>query len=263
MTETDIQELRKGFGFERQRQAFDAFLLGMEALQLSGPDRVGYVKEARDAVRRIVWPACETVRISFLHQAGMLLEDLGLDIDTRKALQQKMYIRFMEGRIRFYEFQERLEQYPDDPVPVGLADFHNTEMAAVFAHLPAQPETEKWLWDLGVYWGNTQLHMVNWFAGQLSIGSGKYGRIRPNHSARVTYQRLQDPFALLWIAASLGEKEEAVRRAAQMAEQRETREEKCIVIRNMIPFSRIYRLALPTVLKERENGRSGCKPQAS
>ena len=31
--------------------------------------------------------------------------------------------------------------------------------------------------------------MVTWFAGQLSLGKGDFARSRPNHSARVTYQR--------------------------------------------------------------------------
>jgi len=122
------------------------------------------------------------------------------------------------------------------------------------AHLPEQPDVKRFLEELHARWDYEQLHMVTWFSGQLSIGQGKYSRSRPNHSARVTYQRLLNPHSLLWIAAALGEKPEVVRRAAMMAEQRETFKEKCIVIRNQIPWNRIYALALPLVWKEREAG---------
>lgn len=112
---------------------------------------------------------------------------------------------------------------------------------------------EKYLHEIEGSWIYDQLHMVTWFSVQLSMGSGKYSRSRPNHSARVTYQRLLNPYSLLWIAAVLGEKQEVVRRAAEAVAQRKTYAEKCIVIRNQIPFSRFYEPALPFVEKERKN----------
>lgn len=252
MTEQELLKIRKEQAFEWQRQALDAFLLGMEVLQLTGREQERYMKKACSAVEKIDWTSYDSVRRSFMNQAADLLKDRGLFLDGRNMLRQKMYIRFMEGRIRFFEFQEKQECCPEAPIPVGESDFHNTELAAVFAHLPAQPEVKQWLENLGVSWNYDQLHMVTWFSGQLSLGTGKYSRSRPNHSARVTYQRLLNPYSLLWIAAALGENEKTVQRAAVMAAERETFKEKCIVIRNMIPFSRIYELALPLVEREKE-----------
>ena len=252
MTEQKILKVRKSLKEEWRRQTFDAFLLGMEVLCLTGREQEAYVKAARAAVGQVSWASYDATRQSFLKQAEDLLANQGLFLEGRNALRDRMYVRFMEGRIRFFEFPEQKEQCPEPAVPVGTADFHNTELAAVFAHLPEQPEVKKWLQYLRVSWDYEQLHMVSWFSGQLSLGSGDYSRSRPNHSARVTYQRLLNPYSLLWIAAALGEKEETVRQAAEMAEQRQTYKEKCVVIRNAIPFSRIYELVLPMVEKEKE-----------
>lgn len=256
MTEQEIQKVRKSLKEEWHRQTFDAFLLGMEVLRLTGHDWEKYVKAARTAVDRVAWASYDTIRKSFMDQAEILLQDQGLFLDARNALKQRMYIRFMEGRIRYFEFLEQKEKYPEAPVPVGVADFHNTELAAVFAHLPEQAEVKERLKDLNIHWDYEQLHLVTFFSSQLSLGSGDRSRSRPNHSARVTYQHLVSPESILWIASMLGEKEETIRQAAGMAEQRQTYREKSVVIRNVIPWSRIYGLALTWVEKERETGQN-------
>ena len=256
MTEQDIEKVRRSLREEWQRQTFDAFLLGMEVLRLTGREQESYVKAAGAAAGKISWLSYDHTRESFLKQAENLLRDRGLFLEGRNALRGRMYVRFMEGRIRSFEFLEQKEKCPLSPIPVGEADFHNTEMAAVFAHLPLLPE-EKWLKELEVRRAYEQLHMVTWFAGQLSLGKGDFARSRPNHSARVTYQRVQTPSSLLWITAALGENPEVVRLAGKAAEQREGYKEKCVLIRNRIPFSRIYQLALPLVEKERENRIAG------
>ena len=142
MTDLDIEKMRKSLREEWQRQTFDAFLLGMEVLRLTGRDQEDYVKAAKAAVGKVSWATYDLTRDSFLKQAEKLLENRGLFLEGRQALRDRMYVRFMEGRIRFFEFLEKKEKCPEPPVPVGEADFHNTELAAVFAHLPPQPETE-------------------------------------------------------------------------------------------------------------------------
>ena len=95
--------------------------------------------------------------------------------------------------------------------------------------------------------------MVNWFSCRLSPGRGKYSRIRPNHSTKVTYEWLVNPFSLLWIAAAPGEEKEVVVRARQEMEGYVSWRARCGVIRRAIPWKRIYELALPLVGKERQD----------
>ncbi len=252
MTEQEILEVRRKLIYEYQRQTFDAFLVGMREMGLSGQDQALFVMEAAVESIHIVWTAYDTVRQSFLDLAKKLLDGYGLSRGEMEDVRKKMYVRFLEGRIRFFEFLEQLEQCPEKPVSVGAADIHNAELAEVFAHLSAGRGEKEFLAELGVRWDYEQLHTITWFAGQLSVGQGKSSRSRPNHSARVTYQQLLNPYSLLWIAAGLGEDPEVIRQAAALAEQRETYKEKSIVIRNMIPFKRIYDLALPLLEKEAE-----------
>ncbi len=157
----------------------------------------------------------------------------------------------MEGRIRYFEYLEKEERCPVPPVPVKEQDYHNTELASVFAHLTDQPEIRNWLEDIEVKWTYEQLHMVSWFSAQLSLGSGKYSRSRPNHSAKTTYERLLNPFSLLWIAAVLGENPDVVRQARYEMDAYTTWRAKCGVVRRAIPWSRIHELAAPLVEKER------------
>ena len=135
-------------------------------------------------------------------------------------------------------------------------DFHNTEMATVFAHLPDQPGTAAWLKPLDISWTYDQLHMVTWFSCQLTLGSGKYSRSRPNHSAKATYERLLNPFSLLWIAAALGVERDLVEKTRKEIDGFVSWRAKCGVVRRAIPWKRIYELALPLIEKER-NGH-GC-----
>ncbi|CEG90762.1 hypothetical protein [Propionibacterium freudenreichii] len=46
--------------------------------------------------------------------------------------------------------------------------------------------------------------MTRWFEAQASLGSGQYSRSAPNHSSRIAYQRLQNAYALVWIAEAPG-----------------------------------------------------------
>ena len=123
-------------------------------------------------------------------------------------------------------------------------------MAEIFAMLPPQPETAEWLKEIGVCYEYDNLHMVTWFAGQLSLGEGFYSRSCPNHSAKKTYERLKNPWSLLWIAAALGEDPAVVKAVAREMEDYLSWTAKCGVIRRAVPWKRIYELALR--MKERE-----------
>lgn len=250
----EIKIVRQSLYQEWRRQTFDAFVLPLEELQLSPGEQRTYINKARYATGAIDWNSYHTVRRSFLKQADMLLNSFTdrLPEQNLNEFKSRMYIRFMEGRIHDFRVRELEENCNLPPIEVGQNDFHNTEMAAVFAHLPPQPETAAWLQIIDVSWTYDQLHMVTWFSGQLSLGSGKYSRSRPNHSAKVTYERLVNPYSLLWIAAALGVEQDIVVNACREMDGYVSWRAKCGVVRRAIPWKRIYDLALPLVEKERK-----------
>lgn len=248
----DIKTARSSLPTEWQRLTFDAFALPVHDLGLTDDQERAYVRKAKEVVNRVDWETYTTTRQTFLSLAGELLDACTLTDTVRQDVLRSMYISFMEGRIRYFKYRERTEHCPLPPIPVGEDDFHNTELAAVFAHLPDQPETAAWLEEIDVSWTYDQLHMVTWFSGQLSLGSGKYSRSRPNHSAKTTYERLLNPFSLLWIAAALGEDKDLVIRTGHEIKDYVSWRSKCGVVRRAIPWKRIHELALPLVEAEKK-----------
>lgn len=251
---TEFRTARMSIPEEWQRTAFDALMLPVFDLELTDKERNAYAKQAAKAARRVTWMPYDTARQQFMDGADELLEVRPLALPVRNHLRWIMYIRYMENRIRYYQEQEQRERCLIPPVEVGENDLSNTEMAMIFAHLPPQPETEQWLKDLNVSWTYDQLHMVSWFSSQLSLGGGEYSRTRPNHSAKVTYERLLNPFSLLWIAAALGVEKDLVVRTRREMEGYLSWRAKCGVVRRAIPWNRIYKLALPLAEKERKQG---------
>ena len=245
--------IRKQLPHEVLRFVFDALILAVEWLPLSQDEEKDIGKRALQRARWINWETYTTVRKSFLDTADNLLMPYKNRISSQelKDLKHRMYTCFMEGRIHYFEWAEQQEHAELPPIEPGEEDFHNTEMAAVFAHLPPQPEIAAWLQTIDISWTYDRLHMVTWFSGQLSLGSGQYSRNRPNHSARVTYERLLNPYSLLWIAAALGVEKDLVISTAEEIKAYETYRAKCGVIRRAIPWKRIYELALP--LAEEKN----------
>lgn len=261
MMEQSLNEWRNMLNHEWNRQTFDALALPYDELQLSGYKAKKFRLKAFNLCSRINWNGYDNIRTTFQQLADRMVDPYvsGWSAERIADMKRRMYVRFMEGRIRFFQILEKEEHCPLAPIPVGMADYHNVEMATVFAHLPVNEEVKAWLKEIEVSWDYDRLHMVTWFAGQLSLGSGKYSRSRPNHSASTTYQRLLNPYSLLWIAAALGVDEATVREAAAAAKPKETYREKCVAIRNLIPFSRIYELALPLVEKERKENETPCE----
>ena len=248
----DIRMARLSLPSEWERLTFDAFVLPVHDLGLTEDEKTAFVRNAKAAVDCIDWETYTTTRQTFLSRAEDLLRIRPLTASVMADVRRSMYVRFMEGRIRYFKYREHVEHCPLPPVPVGERDFHNTELASVFAHLPDQPEVASWLEQIRVSWTYDQLHMVTWFSGQLSLGSGKYSRSRPNHSAKTTYERLLNPFSLLWIAAALGEDKDLVIRTGHEINDYTSWRAKCGVVRRAIPWRRIYELALPLVEKERK-----------
>ena len=243
--EKEIYTARMCILREEQRQTFDALILPLEDLQLGEKTRKDWIAKARVLSGDIDWTAYDLTRMSFMMFASEVLQVLDLPYVQMNGIRQKMYTRFMEGRIRCFMDREKREKCPLPAVPAGKADLDNTEMAAVFARLAEAEDLSSFLEEMRIDWKYEQLHMVTWFASQLSLGEGIYCRTRPNHSARVTYERLLNPRSLLWIAAALGEDRDLLRDAFRVAAERRDCRDKAVILRNRIPFSRIYSLARP------------------
>ena len=235
-----------------QRQVFDALVSPLPELHMTEEEERQWIQSARSFSGQLDWGTYSTTRDSFMMKAYDLLGIMRMPLYELDPIRNRMYIRFMEGRIKYFQYLEKKEHAELPPIPVGQVDIPNTEMAALFAHLEQDEEQKAFLEGSRIRWDYEQLHMVTWFSGQLSLGEGLYSRSRPNHSARVTYERLLNPWSLLWIDAALGEDRDLILQANEAMTPHKDYRDKAIAIRNRIPYSRIYRLALPLAEKERE-----------
>ena len=254
MTPHELKMLKYRLRSESEKQTLEALLVAPGILRLPRDAEKFYAAKALEAAREVDRENYRTERYSFLKLSEELLAPYAwLTREEKADMLRRMYTRYMEGRIRCFEQREREEHAELPPIEPGEDDFHNTTLAAVFAHLPPQPETAAWLKTIDVSWTYDRLHMVSWFSCQLTLGAGDYSRSRPNHSAKVTYERLLNPYSLLWIAAALGEDRGLVLRLGHEIKNYAAYRARCGVIRRAIPWKRIYGLALPLAEAEKEN----------
>ena len=153
------------------------------------------------------------------------------------------YVHYMEDSI-----QEQIdlgkEQSPDWHEPsLPESDFHVIPFAEVLAHIPSNKDDRAFCESIGVTYDYEQLHMVRWFASQMTLGQGAYGRETPNPSARATYNRLRDANSLLWICIILGADRTLIRQAAEKAGEKRQGAGPCGIIRKLIPFDALLPLA--------------------
>lgn len=120
-------------------------------------------------------------------------------------------------------------------------DFDVLEFAGHLAHLePHLPISDEF--ELAILkgkqslWSSQQDHMVGWFNGQSTTGFGAYSRNTPNFSAKRTYNRLQSPEGMLWIAEALGVDPALVKRVADKTLTLPRRSQ-CAYIRSQIPWN--------------------------
>ena len=111
------------------------------------------------------------------------------------------------------------------------------------AHLPIsdameQADSQK----TGRWWTSQREHMVGWFRAQTTTGAGAFTRAEPNRSAKITYNRLQCPEGLVWIAEALGANPDMVSEVAQAALQVPRRSRSGFVRKNL-PWELIAELA--------------------
>lgn len=129
-----------------------------------------------------------------------------------------------------------------------VRDMHVSDFARILAHLEPHPPITEAYDDVagqrqGVWYTSQRQHMVSWFRGQLTRGSGRYTRAEPNPSARTTYNRLFSPGAIIWIAEALGEEPTVVRNAADAAQAEPNLKKRPGILRKHLPWNRIITLA--------------------
>ncbi len=109
---------------------------------------------------------------------------------------------------------------------------------------PVTAELDEW----GSRYPSQKTHMFRWLNWQTQVYKGDYGRSKPNHSTKTTYNRFQNPGGLLWMAEALGEDEAVVRQAISAAKEAEKKAAKgdgksrCKAFREVIPWERIGEL---------------------
>lgn len=240
-----VEMIRNSFMNSWDRETWEAFVQEpWFGNNLPEKEYAAFLNQARQYACSVMWSDYLSTWNCVLASYRKLSEAFRLPEGLRNASSRKMMRRFMIGRVNTFQQVEREEQYRGTCIEPGKEDLHNVDMAYIFAMLPPQPETAEWLKDIGVTYEYDNLHMVTWFSGQLSLGEGFYSRSCPNHSAKKTYERLKNPWSLLWIAAALGEDPAVVKAAAQEMEDYLSWTAKCGVIRRAVPWNRIYGLAL-------------------
>lgn len=155
-----------------------------------------------------------------------------------------MICKFLMGRVEVFRQISINEGGPEEIPEMPADDIDNFTMAMIFANLPPQPDVAAYLKEINVNYDYDHLHMVTWFSAQMHHGRGNYSRTEHNYSAKTTYNRLLNPYSLMWIAAALGEDPEVVRKAAAEAEKVKSYASKCGAVRREIPFDRILDLAV-------------------
>lgn len=117
-------------------------------------------------------------------------------------------------------------------------DFDVRTFANLLDTMPEnQPMSDAMVSDLEEEWYSSQReHMCSWFREQVDTDAGTHTRKEPNHSARITYQRLSDGPAMIWLAEVLGVDEGLIATAATEVEAEPETRSHCGIIRRYIPW---------------------------
>ncbi len=167
---------------------------------------------------------------------------------------EKVYSRYNDlDSVILVEMYDYFDAHPFEEVPERAeGDKSTVDMALFFSLLPEAPESDEdreFLKGISVNWEYEQRHMVRWLMGQLSPGAGAYRRSRPNLSFKAVWNRLRNPFSLLWMAFVLGVDRDDIARAARNCEEYKGNiAGQCAAVRRIIPFSVAGSLAQERVL---------------
>ena len=133
------------------------------------------------------------------------------------------------------------EEYPQDAVTSD--DIDNLYFARILSCMRSGdgPEDDAAFCEsIGVRYHYEQLHMCCWFSGQITNGAGQYSRDEINYSARTCYNRLLNPYSLLWIAVVMGADREEIKKAAEEMKDKKTNAAKCGTVRKHVPFDVVW-----------------------
>lgn len=89
------------------------------------------------------------------------------------------------------------------------------------------------------WWSSQREHMVAWFSAQMTKGEGQFTRETPNHSARTTYNRLQCPEAIVWMAEAVGVSEDKLVATVDAALFEPDHRRRSGIVRKHLPWSLI------------------------
>ncbi|MDP9805895.1 hypothetical protein J2S70_000477 [Trueperella bonasi] len=92
------------------------------------------------------------------------------------------------------------------------------------------------------WWSSQREHMATWFASQATTGKGAFTRKTPNRSAKKTYNRLQSPEGIVWIAEALGAEPTLLKQVVDEA-LKVPRRRRSGFIRKHLPWDLIAHLA--------------------
>lgn len=124
-----------------------------------------------------------------------------------------------------------------------MNDIRTENFAVMLEYLDPFPELTKKLDKRGTKCKSQKAHMILWWRSQITTGAKGFKRIAGNSSSRKAYNRLLNSGALIWLADAFGEDAEALESAVKKADAIKDYREKCAVIRETIPFDRLYELA--------------------
>ena len=250
----ELDKIQDSFEYMDEGHTWIAFIIDPLLEEVFDDDTyLSYAKDAAEAAKRVRYDIpYNEINDALFTEYTTLLKKYKFPEDEIPESQYVMYREFLNGRIAVFERISMSQGRPEEIPKMPEGDVDNYAMATVFANLPPQPEIEEYLKEINVNYDYDHLHMVTWFSAQTTHGSGHYSREEFNLSAKRTYNRLLNPYSLLWIAAALEEDPEVVRKAAADAEKVKTFAEKCGVVRKAIPFSRIYELGLKIAALEEE-----------
>ncbi len=248
-----IEEIGRKLPYMSDAMTFEAFCADLAVEAVLGEEKyLQFIHDAAKAVRNVRYDLrYDEIIALVVGEYITLLEKYEIPDDIVDASVFTMFQAFLNGRVQVFAQISRNEGAPDELPKMPEGDIDNLTMATIFAYLPPQPEIGDYLKEIGVDYDYDHLHMVTWFSAQMTHGDTPgYTRREHNYSAKTTYNRLLNPYSLMWIAAALEEDPEVVKKAAAEAEKVKTFAEKCGIVRKAVSFSRIYELALRMAEKE-------------
>ena len=116
------------------------------------------------------------------------------------------------------------------------------ETARFITYLDPHPDATKRLDKWGCQWASQKIHCEYWFTEQ-GQGIGKAGAdVAPNHSSRLTYNRIQNTGMLVWLADAFGADESLITESVLQTMGIRLMKSCSTAFRKVIPFDTLLEL---------------------